>query len=164
MIEKYEAIVPIDVSSDIPAYTIVGWGCNEEKYVVATQTTQDTFSGDSSTKTFNLSHGDLLADSVTVTVDGTEQTEGTDYTVDYENGSITFDSAPNNGTTITVEYSYFAADPSGILMEDVVSGQSPAYAKVLFQGIVYEDDFPTPPTEHEKARLRKVNIYVEKKV
>ena len=51
--------------------------------------------------------------------------------------------------------------PAGVLMEDVAQGQNPAYAKVLFHGIVYEDELASQPDEDTKASLRKVGIYVE---
>ena len=55
-------------------------------------------------------------------------------------------------------------EPAGVLMEDVASGQSPATAKVLFFGIVYEDELTSAPTEDVKAKLRKVGIFVEKRI
>lgn len=54
-----------------------------------------------------------------------------------------------------------SGEPAGVLMEDVVQGQNPAYAKVLFHGIVYEDELASVPDEDTKASLRKVGIYVE---
>jgi len=73
-------------------------------------TTQETFSGDESTKTFTLTYEPF---DVTVTVDGTEQTpivEGTtsgDYEVKTEDKEIVFDSAPASGTdNIVVDYAY----------------------------------------------------------
>ena len=71
-------------------------------------TTQDVFSGDGTTTVFNLSHGSIVQGSVTVTVDGVQQTEDTDYTVDYSAGTITFTTAPAAGTNnIVVDYSYY---------------------------------------------------------
>ena len=55
-------------------------------------------------------------------------------------------------------------EPAGVLMEDVSAGQSPAAAKVLFFGIVYEDELAAAPDEDTKAKLRKVGIFVEKRL
>lgn len=64
----------------------------------------------------------------------------------------------------TVAHAYkplSAGEPAGILLEEVAQGQDPAYAKVLFHGIVYEDELASVPDEDTKASLRKVGIYVE---
>lgn len=53
-----------------------------------------------------------------------------------------------------------AGEPAGILLEEVAPSQNP-YAKVLFHGIVYEDELASVPDEDTKALLRKVGIYVE---
>jgi len=58
---------------------------------------------------------------------------------------------------------YSAGTPAGILMEDVSSGQDPAMAKVLFAGIVYEDEISGTVTEDLKAALRQVGIFIEKR-
>jgi len=92
MIEKYEALVPVNVSADIEKGTILEW-------------------------------------------DGT-------------NGYYT---------------PLSSGDPAGILLEDVVTGQDPAVAKVLFHGVVYEDELASTPSEDTKAKLRKVGIFVEKR-
>lgn len=97
MLERYEAIVPVDVSADIPKGTIL-------EYV------EDD--------TNDIHHYAPLS----------------------------------------------SGEPAGILMENVASGQSPATAKVLFHGIVYEDEIVTTLDEDIKAKLRKVGIFVEKKV
>lgn len=53
--------------------------------------------------------------------------------------------------------------PAGLLLEDVAAGQNPATAKVLFWGIVYEDEFASAPSEDLKAQLRQIGIFVEKR-
>lgn len=66
--------------------------------------TVDTFDGDGSTTTFTVSQ-DMVdvprkTEDVIVFVGGTEQTRGSgnDYTVDYANDQITFNTAPASGT------------------------------------------------------------------
>lgn len=90
MLEKYEAIVPVDVSADIDAGTILEYDSTNHYYTP-----------------------------------------------------------------------YSSGTPAGILMEDVASGQSPATAKVLFHGVVYEDELASTPSEDVKALLRQVGIFVE---
>ncbi|RLG91050.1 MAG: hypothetical protein DRO36_05005 [Candidatus Hecatellales archaeon] len=159
MLEALEKIVNVDVSADVSSFEVVGW--NGTKYVKAVAAKQDTFDGDGSTKEFTLTYGDVLHGSVTVTVDDDEKTEGTDYTVDYEAGKVTFGTAPASGTgNVVVDYSYFAAEPSAVLVEDVSQNQSPATAKVRLFGIVYKDEFASAPAEDTIARLERHGIFV----
>lgn len=73
---------------------------------VQTTTTTDTFSGDGTTTTFQLTNEYIERGSVTVTVDTVEQDEGT-YEVNYITGELVFDTAPASGTdNISVEYTY----------------------------------------------------------
>ena len=160
MLETKKQVLPVDVSADISAPEIMGW--DGEKYIKAIGTKEDSFNGDGSTKTFTLTYDDVIHGTVIVTVDGSEKTEGTDYTVDYAAGKITFDSAPDTGTgNIVVNYSYFAAEPSAILDEDVTQSQSPAYALMVVHGIYYEDEFSAAPNADVKARLRLHSVFVE---
>jgi len=159
MLENLEKIVVVDVSADIVSFEVMGW--NGTKYIKAVATQQDTFDGDGSTKEFALTYDDILHGSVTVTVDNDEKTEGTDYTVDYEAGKIIFGTAPASGTgNIVVDYSYFAAEPSAVLIEDVSQNQSPATAKVRLFGIVYKDEFDSTPAADTIARLERNGIFV----
>ena len=56
-----------------------------------------------------------------------------------------------------------SGDPVGVLMEAVSQNQDPAYAKVLFFGVVYVDELASEPDEDTKAKLRKVGIFVKKR-
>lgn len=159
MLEALEKVVDVDVSGNISSFEVMGW--NGTKYIKAVAAKQDAFDGDGSTKEFTLTYDDVLHGSVTVTVDDDEKTEGTDYTVDYEAGKITFVSAPGNGSgNVVVDYSYFAAEPSAVLIEDVSQNQSPATAKVRLFGIVYKDEFASAPADDTIARLERHGIFV----
>ena len=66
---------------------------------------------------------------VLVAVDGTVQTEGTDYTVDYSTGVITFASAPGDGLAVTVGYEFdvhvrFGADELSISLDAYRAGSA----------------------------------------
>lgn len=56
-----------------------------------------------------------------------------------------------------------SGEPAGVLMEDVVQGQNPAYAKVLFHGIVYLDELTNTPDIDVVAKLRKIGVFVEER-
>ena len=76
--------------------------------------TGETFSGDDSTVTFTLVNEYVKPYTETVTIDGTEQQRGTDYTINYITGDITFETAPASGTdNISVDYSYFTMNEVG---------------------------------------------------
>lgn len=71
----------------------------------------ETFSGDDSETTFSLAGRIVTTGGLTkrpvVEVGGTTQTEGVDYTVDYENDAIVFDAAPATGVN-NIEVTYYA--------------------------------------------------------
>jgi len=60
--------------------------------------------GDGVTTTFTLADPPILENSETIYVDGVAQTKGTDYTIDYKTGQITFTTAPVSGAVITADY------------------------------------------------------------
>ncbi len=156
MKKVYENIVKVDVSNAMTSGTVLGW--DGTKYVKAVVDKTDAFSGDGTTTQFNLSASPVVVGSVTVLVNGTT---ATNYTVDYEAGTITFDTAPASGASIEVSYKYYTAEPEGILQEDVVANQTPDTAKVLFEGVVYQDELPEQLPDDVVAKLRRVKIYVE---
>ena len=77
--------------------------------------TKETFSGDDSTTTFYLSHPPKQG-TVVVKVDGAYITEGVDYTVNYETGAITFNTAPPAGTN-NIEVTYGYSPPNAVIEE-----------------------------------------------
>jgi len=158
MLERIYDIVSVDVSADIPKGTIIGF--KVDKYIPAIKDGSDSFTGDGTTASFDLSNAPVVYGTVTVTVDGTPTT----VDVDHEQGVITFATAPASGAAIAVAYKYYAAQPAGVLVEEVTAGQSPATAKVLFFGEMYEDELASAPGEDVKAKLRMVGIFVKKRI
>jgi len=159
LLERVELLKKVDVSGNLAAPQIMGW--DGTKYIVAVGTKQDTFNGDDSTTEFTLTYGDIVHGSVVIEVDETELTEDTDYTVDYSAGKITFQTAPASGTdNIVVDYSYFAADPSGILLDDITASQDPDYARLILLGVYYLDNFETAPLVDVIERLARNNIFL----
>lgn len=70
-----------------------------------------TFSGDGSTTEFNIPEPDHpIREVQSVTVGGTSQDPGTDYAVDYFDGTLYFGTAPSNGTdNIEIQFTYYPA-------------------------------------------------------
>jgi hypothetical protein len=68
--------------------------------------------GDGETTEFDLDHSPVVENSETISIEGVEQTRGTDYTMDYDNGEIQFASAPGSGSdySITATYKYVSGD------------------------------------------------------
>lgn len=65
-----------------------------------------SWTADGSTVLFKIGKGDypVLENSYTLKVGGSVQTEGTDYSIDVNNGLITFSSAPSDGSAITLDF------------------------------------------------------------
>jgi len=69
-------------------------------------TTTEEFDGDNSTTDFTVSQS-TIKNVRSVTVGGSAQTFGIDYTVDYSTATISFTSAPASGTdNVDIEYDY----------------------------------------------------------
>jgi len=82
-------------------------------------TNETVGTGDGSTAKFKLSKTPVKEESEKIYVNGALKTRGTDYTIDYESGEITFTTAPADGATITADYVYYVPlkiaflDPDG---------------------------------------------------
>lgn len=60
--------------------------------------------GDGASKKFQTQLAPIIADSETIRVDGAEQTEVTDYTIDNGLGLISFVVAPSDGDAVNADY------------------------------------------------------------
>jgi len=67
-------------------------------------TGENAGTGDGNTKEFYLDNKLVARNSETVYIDGTAKTRDTDYTIDYFEGKITFNTAPDSGSNITADY------------------------------------------------------------
>ena len=81
--------------------------------VIETELIIDQFTGDGTTTIFQLNYLDVAAGSYTVTVDSVTQVEGTDYTIDLANGTVTFTTAPAASANIEVSYRQNLTDLAG---------------------------------------------------
>jgi hypothetical protein len=66
----------------------------------------ETLPSDGSTRTFTLSHNNLVPNSVFVTLNGVTLNSPADYTVNHVAGTITLTVAPAAGSTVSVAYEY----------------------------------------------------------
>jgi hypothetical protein len=71
-------------------------------YIVSPVENEAVGTGDGSTTVFNLAHAPVKPGSESITVNGAATS---DYTLDYETGKITFNSAPASGNAIVANYS-----------------------------------------------------------
>lgn len=78
-----------------------------------TVTEEAVGTGDDETVSFALDHGSVVEQSEVVTVGGSPVTRGTDYTVDYDNGTLQFFSAPAGSAAIVATYDYVSS--SGVI-------------------------------------------------
>jgi hypothetical protein len=70
------------------------------------RTMEDLGNGNGDRTEFNLPHTYVVASTLVVCKDGVE-VASSEYTVDREDGTITFDTAPANGEDISAEYDYY---------------------------------------------------------
>jgi len=96
-----KAILSLDEVDDI-VWLVAG------KYVEETIGT-----GDGSTTTFYLTNTPVAENTEKIYVDGVLKTRGTDYTIDYTTGAVTFTTAPAAGSVIKAEYLYDGIDAFG---------------------------------------------------
>ena len=158
--EQMTKIAPIDVSAKHTAGAILGW--NGEKYIEAVASTSESKTGTSTgVSSWTLKHGDLIHGLVTIKVNGSSTHAYTfDYGYKWQDAVVTFGAALTSADTATAQYSYFIADPSAILMEDVSTSANPAEALVEVYGIAYN----ATDNEDIKARLEKNGIFVTSQV
>lgn len=91
----------VDARNDNAAAAIGFWGVFTRDKVYVPKYSNHT--GDGTTTTFSV--GEVIKqDTVIVYVDGTLKAEGTDYTVNYDAGTITFSTAPESGASIDIYY------------------------------------------------------------
>lgn len=167
------SIPKIDIYRDDALATILGFGArplggssNPIEIEVwndkpTTVTDEAVGTGDGSTPTFSLDHGNLYATApLTVKVAGVAKTESTNYSVNRTTGVITFlaGSIPTAGQAVTASYSYGvgAGSASDVYLlarrrETFVSSGSAAFTLAAIPSMVYEvtvddvltDDFTT---------------------
>jgi hypothetical protein len=94
--------IPTLIISSPPA----GGGTTFEQINLLQPGFKTSFSGDGTTKIYQLPLKGLDATAVTATVDGVAKVEGTDFTVNRSTGVVTFTTAPTNGTNNVIITAY----------------------------------------------------------
>ena len=114
--EKVKGILleTVDATLDDKNAKIGYFGTYTYKYTMIS--TSQEFTGDGTTTTFYLSKLPKQG-TVRVKVNGNFVTEGQEFTVNYETGAITFDTAPASGSSIIVYYGY---EPTNAVIEDAM--------------------------------------------
>lgn len=165
--EYMKALKPINSTAALSEGEILYWAGTQYEVAIK-QVTDEVISGVSGTEAYNLAYSNIVKESVTVLLSGVEVEEGTGsgkVVVDYVSGAITFGTEMTGTPEIKVTYKYFAGEPDAILAEDVTSGQSPAAANVLLEGVYYSDLLPSGTLVNDDVigRLAKRNIFIEKR-
>ncbi|ACX72427.1 Protein of unknown function DUF2341 [Methanocaldococcus vulcanius M7] len=138
--------------------------------IIATLTTinvskaVETFTGDGATTTFTVQNKPIIP-KVRVWVDGTKLVEGTDFTVDYTNGTITFTTAPASGSTIEILYFYGYIDivPNATVNITDSAGNTIATATIDAKGD-YSVEVPTGVTLYAVADTADFDAKTEFKI
>lgn len=126
--------------------------------------TEDTFNGNNSKKTFSLSadvvENPRMAEAggdVVAYVDGSETT---DFSVDYEDNKVTFDSAPSSGTDNVEVYYIFEGGQFEIVVENNDQrGQTDTILEEALRSLHRVDQLDNP-VEIDTAHLEKPNNLV----
>lgn len=99
-------------------------------------TITDEFTGDGTTTIWRLSSKPIGTDSDTVTISGASKTRGADYTINYDNGEITFVTAPVSLAAVIVQYTLYQWRTSRII-DGINTGIRRLYPKVYKRGDIY---------------------------
>ncbi len=79
--------------------------------------------GDGGTTAFPIPHNPLVPGLETVSLAGAVQTRGTDYSISYDTGVITFNVAPALASSITADYTWYKVDSVTAALTLSVGGQ-----------------------------------------
>ena len=76
------------------------------------------------TVSFTLNNVPIIPGSgLTVYADGVSKTLGSDYSVDYDTGVVTFNSAPGSGVRVDATYTYYVVDGIVLTLANAAGGQ-----------------------------------------
>lgn len=104
------------------------------------------FTGDGVTTLFQCTDAPILESNYIVRVAAVQKTEGVDYSIDREQGLITFATPPGNGVAVAVDYKYVnVTNASWItIINEVISDMEGDYFKEIT-----DDDFEDTVSEQE---------------
>ena len=111
--------------------------------------------GNAKTTEFSFAFKNTVKETDVIYVDGTEQTRDTDYTINFNNGVITFLAAPNQNVAITADYKYYP-DSVDITNDDIEELILDADDEIeVWTGKKYDD--ATSATEYFQGRGEKIS-------
>ncbi len=111
--------------------------------------------GDGSAKIFSLDNGNVIEDSETIYVGGSEKSRITDYTIDNGTGVVTFNSPAAQNKAVTGTYKYIP-DPIALTNGDITEFISDADSEIdSLTGKSW--DSSTEKTEYFEGRSEKVS-------
>lgn len=118
---------------------------------------RDIVMGNSGERTIHLQYESVFE--VIVQIDYVEQTEGTDYSVDYQAGRIVFQNPPVEGSRVTIDYLYAAysnEELQGLIDETgSVNGAVIACLEELTMETARFYDFTQGETSEKKSQVFK---------
>ncbi|MBI4282194.1 MAG: DUF2460 domain-containing protein [Chloroflexi bacterium] len=87
-------------------------------------TAQAVGTGDGADTTFTLTSSPVIPGSQTIYVAAAAKTYGTDYSMDFDTGAITFTAAPANGAAITADYTWYVVTAVKVTLANAAGGQA----------------------------------------
>lgn len=133
----------------------------------------DRQEGDGETIIFKLTHGNIANDSFTVYIDGETKEEDTDYTIDQEEGVVTFTSVtPAAGKDVEVKYKYAAFSDTELEEFIELDGNVQSAALRCLDILLFDSarrfDYVSGQTEFKPSQvfdhLMRLREIIEKKV
>jgi hypothetical protein len=110
--------------------------------------------GDGSIKDFSLDNDNVIDDSETIYLNGTEKTRDTHYTINNDNGTISFMSPPGQSVLVTAKYKYFP-DTVDLTNNDITDFIAQADAEIdNWTGKKFTDS--NSATEYFSGRAEKI--------
>ena len=79
--------------------------------------------GNGTTTVFTLTNKPVIPGSQTVNVNAVAQTYGTQYTMNFDTGSVTFTTAPANTLAVTADYTYYSVTDLKITVANAAGGR-----------------------------------------
>ncbi len=110
--------------------------------------TIDELTGNASTTVFDLSNEPIEPASEIITVDGATQTRDTHYTIDNENGNVTFVTAPGDGVAVAGSFknSYYSGQSKIDYLNEAITNHlfTETYDDDAISWLTTEQDYALP--------------------
>lgn len=153
------AIVPLVAAADEGAVecVFINWTGDVDTIGGAVEL-EEVGAGNGSQTEWTLANNPILEDSVTVYVNGTAQTEDTDYAIAYDTGEITFTTAPQLEASIRADYYYLDATSQEASI--MINADYEITANFVKWAVRYDGDYSYTDQATAMALDDQGNIYV----